>query len=100
MSVELSETAVPEVQAAQPAAREQTKALAGNASLVSPEYVAAYFLKKLAAGRYRIIPGFSNQLIMWANDKIPSVSRWVIDSELRKFWRKTRSAKKTALSTV
>jgi len=65
----------------------ETKALAGNASLVSPEFVADEFLAGVAKGQFTIAPGFSNRLIMWAHHKVPWLVRWVIDRDLRTYWR-------------
>ena len=61
-----------------------TKALAGNASLVSPEFVARYFLKQLARGRYHIIPGFENRSIVWMHHKLPWLVRGFIGWSLRR----------------
>lgn len=70
----------------------ETKALAGTASLVSAEYVAEAFCDGLAAGRYLIVPGASNKFVIWAHHKMPWLVRWVIDRDLRKFWRKGQPA--------
>jgi len=70
----------------------ETKAVAGTASLVSPELVAKVFLDGVAAGEYQIIPGVANKLVLWSAHKIPWAMRWVIDRDLRKFWRGAPSA--------
>ena len=66
----------------------ETKALASTASLAQPEVVARAFLKGLLGGKYHIMPGFENRSILWAHHKVPWLVRWVIDRDLKKFWKK------------
>jgi len=73
----------------------ETKALAGNVTMATPEYVSKVFLSKLAAGRYHIAPGFENAFVLWAHHKVPWLVRWVIDRDLRKFWRKSEAVAAT-----
>jgi NAD(P)-dependent dehydrogenase (short-subunit alcohol dehydrogenase family) len=65
----------------------ETKALSGNASLARPEDVANTYLDAIERGRYHAAPGMANAAILWANRHLPSITRWVIDGDLRKFWK-------------
>lgn len=66
----------------------ETKALSGNASLARPEAVAAAYLDGVEKGTYHIEPGLANAGILWANRHMAPVTRWFIDSDLKKFWKK------------
>ena len=70
----------------------ETAAVSGTIKPAPPEVVAKAFLDGLAAGKYQIIPGTESQLTMWAVRHFPGVARWVIDRDLKKFWRQGRSA--------
>lgn len=61
----------------------ETRALAGNASLLLPEAVADALLDGIARGRATIIPGRSAQLLAWASRIAPGLVRWVVDREIR-----------------
>ena len=67
----------------------ETKALSGTASLARPETVAVAYLNGIEAGTYHIEPGMANAGILWANRHLGPVTRWVIDSDLKKFWKKS-----------
>ncbi len=66
----------------------ETKALAGTASLARPEDVAAVSLTAIESGSYRVAPGAANAAILLANRLLPGVTRWWIDGELRRFWKR------------
>ncbi len=65
----------------------ETKALAGTVKVVSAEFVTQALLSGIAKGRYHIIPGAENGMVVWAHHKLPWLVRWVIDRDLRKFWK-------------
>jgi 3-dehydrosphinganine reductase len=68
----------------------ETKALAGAANLVTPEFIATETLDGLEhEHRYLIIPGRANRTILWLNRVAPGVVRAYINGQLRKFWRQT-----------
>jgi len=67
----------------------ETKALAGTASLARPEDVAAASLTAIEAGLYRVAPGFANAAILAVNRLLPGITRWYIDGELRRFWKRS-----------
>lgn len=62
----------------------ETRALAGNASLLSADAVAAALLDGIARGRAEIIPGRSARLLAWAARLAPGVVRFVVDREIRR----------------
>jgi 3-dehydrosphinganine reductase len=65
----------------------ETRALAGNAALLSPEEVADAVLDGVARGRFWIIPGRSARLVAWASRIAPGLARAVVDREIRRIRR-------------
>jgi 3-dehydrosphinganine reductase len=82
-----ADTDTPQLHAENKIKPAETKALASNASMASPEDVARTFLEGLTQKKYHIAPGFENAFILWANHKMPSLVRWFIDRDLKKFWK-------------
>ncbi|MCB9644134.1 MAG: SDR family oxidoreductase [Myxococcales bacterium] len=73
----------------------ETKALAGNAKLMSAEEVAEMTLRGVAAGRYHILPGKMDlKFIHFAASTIPGVVRYFVDSDIRKFRKKMLKEKR------
>jgi 3-dehydrosphinganine reductase len=68
----------------------ETKALSGTASLARPEDVASASLSAIEAGSYRVAPGMANAAILVANRLLPGFTRWWIDGELRRFWKRAK----------
>ncbi len=68
----------------------ETRAIAGNVKLMEPERVATEILAGITAGRYHILPGTSTTFAHFMYRHFPSVVRWVMDSDLRKFQRRAR----------
>ena len=66
----------------------ETKAIAGNVKVVSPEFVADCLLKGIARGRYHILPGFDSKFTYFMYRHFPRLTRWVIDRDLKKYQRK------------
>jgi len=60
----------------------ETRALAGNASLLSAEAVADALLAGIARGRAVIIPGRSARLLAWVARLAPGIVRLVVDREV------------------
>ena len=67
----------------------ETKMLSENAGLLKPDAVADEILRGISRGKKHITPGTMNKLIRFATFHIPSVVRFFMDSDLRKFARKT-----------
>jgi 3-dehydrosphinganine reductase len=62
----------------------ETRALAGNASLLSADAVAESLLDGIARGRAVIIPGRSARLLAWTARLAPGLVRWIVDREIAK----------------
>jgi 3-dehydrosphinganine reductase len=62
----------------------ETRALAGNASLLTADDVATALLDGIARGRARIFPGRSSWWLGWAAGALPGVVRRVVDREIRR----------------
>jgi 3-dehydrosphinganine reductase len=62
----------------------ETRALAGNASLLSAEEVATALLDGVARGRAEIIPGRTARLLARVARLAPGVVRFVVDREIRR----------------
>lgn len=61
----------------------ETRALAGNASLLAPEVVADALLDGIARGRTWIFPNRSARLLAWVAGFAPGLVRVVVDREIR-----------------
>jgi 3-dehydrosphinganine reductase len=66
----------------------ETKALSGNAKVMSPEAVARITLQQAARGRYIILPGSDTQLFYWLNSHLGNLAYPVLD------WMIARARKK------
>jgi 3-dehydrosphinganine reductase len=66
----------------------QTRAIAGNVKVLSPDYVARVTLLGLRKGRHQIIPGFGSKFSCFMARRFPGLTRWTLDSQLRRFERK------------
>jgi 3-dehydrosphinganine reductase len=66
----------------------ETKALAGNARVMSPEAVARITLQQAARGRYTILPGGEGSLFYWLNGHLGNavypVLDWMVASARKK----------------
>lgn len=70
---------------------EQTRVIAGNVEVLSPEFVARAILVGLRRRRHWIIPGFGSKLSCFMIRRFPALTRWVLDAQLRRFERKRLS---------
>jgi 3-dehydrosphinganine reductase len=66
----------------------ETKAIAGNVKLLSPDVVARAMLDGIQAGRYHIVPGASTKFTYFMYRHFPWLVRWVIDGDLKKHLRR------------
>ncbi len=82
-----SDTDTPQFHAENELKPPETKAISGNIDMVSPDMVAETFLEGMLAGKYQIVPGFENKFVIWTSQKLPSVMRWYITRDLKKYWR-------------
>jgi 3-dehydrosphinganine reductase len=60
----------------------ETRAIAGNAALLSAESVADALLDGVARGRFWIVPGRAARLVAWASRIAPGVARAIVDREI------------------
>jgi 3-dehydrosphinganine reductase len=64
---------------------EQTRVVAGNVEVLSPEVVARAIVVGLRRGRFWIVPGFGSKLSFFMIRRFPGLTRWVLDAQLRRF---------------
>lgn len=62
----------------------ETKAISGNAKLLSPEQVAQALLKGITRKQFLIIPGTEGKLTYWIKRLAPSLLDWIMDREIKK----------------
>jgi 3-dehydrosphinganine reductase len=65
----------------------ETRAIAGNVKMLTPETVARCCLDGMAAERFEVVPGFDGRMTVVAQRWIPGVVRWVCDGAQRKAGR-------------
>ena len=63
----------------------ETKMLSGTIKVMQPDQVARIMLDGIARNRLHVVPGSGSKFIYFMNQHFPSVVRWFIDSDLRKF---------------
>jgi len=66
----------------------ETKAIAGNAGMLSADYVANCLLKGIKRKKYHLLPGFMAKFTHVMFRFTPGIVRWVIDGELKKYRKK------------
>ncbi len=74
-----ADTDTPQLAYEEPFKPFETKALAGNAKVMSPEAVAKVTLQQAARGRYIIVPGFDSSLFYWLNSHLGNAVYPVLD---------------------
>jgi short-subunit dehydrogenase len=62
----------------------ETKAIAGNARLLKPEFVAAELLKGIERNKFMIIPGLEGRMTLLLKRFFPSLIEWVMNKNIRK----------------
>lgn len=63
----------------------ETKAIAGNAGMLTPEFVALVLLKGIRKRKYQLLPGLMAKFTYVMFRFMPGVVRFVIDGELKKY---------------
>lgn len=66
----------------------ETKMLSETAGLLQPDTVALEILRGIERRKKHITPGLMNKLIRFATFYLPSIVRFVVDSDLKKFAKK------------
>jgi 3-dehydrosphinganine reductase len=65
----------------------ETKAIAGNAGIMSPDSVAETLIRGMEKGKFMIIPGLEGKFIYLAKRYVPSLVNYVMDREVEKLAR-------------
>lgn len=78
----------PQLRANEPHKPAVTKALAGTARLVTPEFIAEQTLEGIEHGSFLIVPGGANRRILWINRMWPGLVRAWIDGRIRRYFRR------------
>jgi 3-dehydrosphinganine reductase len=65
----------------------ETKAIAGNAGIMSPDSVAEALIGGMEKGKFMIIPGLEGKFIYLAKRYVPSLVNYVMDREVEKLAR-------------
>jgi len=66
----------------------ETKVLAGNVKILSPEKVARAFLDGIEKRKFIIVPGLMNKITYFLSKHFPSIIWMIVSGDLRKFWKK------------
>jgi 3-dehydrosphinganine reductase len=66
----------------------ETAALAGTVKPLAAEFVAAATLAGIRRRRFHVIPGFSSMAVAFMARRLPALTRWILDLQLRRFQRK------------
>jgi 3-dehydrosphinganine reductase len=66
----------------------ETKAIAGNAGMLSPDFVAACLLNGIRKKKYHLLPGFMSKFTYVMFRFFPGIVRFIIDGELKKYRKK------------
>jgi len=69
----------------------ETKAIAGNVKVLSPEAVAQEMLQGIRRGRFWILPGFGSKFTHFMMRHFPTTVRWFIDGDLMRYRRRAAS---------
>ncbi|MCD6570811.1 MAG: SDR family oxidoreductase [Deltaproteobacteria bacterium] len=62
----------------------ETKAIAGNAGIMSPDDVAKAMIDGMIKKKFIIVPGFNGKLVLCASRWAPSLVEWVMDRNIKK----------------
>lgn len=66
----------------------ETKALSGTVKPISAEFVAAATLTGLRRRRFHVIPGLNSKFVAFMARRLPALTRWIIDLQVRSFQRR------------
>jgi 3-dehydrosphinganine reductase len=70
----------------------ETAAIAGTVKPLTAEFVAAATLAGLRRRHFDVIPGLSSKLVAFMARRLPALTRWILDAQLRGFQRRRRRA--------
>jgi 3-dehydrosphinganine reductase len=73
------DTATPQLEAENLTRPSETRAVAEHARILQPAHVSRVFLEGIAAGRFRIVPGWDAKLTDHASRHVPGLMRWIMD---------------------
>ena len=68
---------------------QETKAIAGKVTLMSPNAVAKIMLEGIAAKKFTIVPGSSTKFVRFMYRHFPWMVRWMLDGDVKKSQRKS-----------
>jgi 3-dehydrosphinganine reductase len=66
----------------------ETAALSGNVKPLAAEFVAAATLAGLRRRRFHVIPGLGSKFVAFMARRLPALTRWILDMQLRGFQRR------------
>jgi 3-dehydrosphinganine reductase len=65
----------------------ETSALAGTVKPLTAEFVAAATLAGIRRRRFHVIPGLGSKAVAFMARRLPALTRWILDWQLRRFQR-------------
>jgi 3-dehydrosphinganine reductase len=66
----------------------ETSALAGAVKPLTAEFVAAATLAGIRRRRFHVIPGLGSKAVAFMARRLPALTRWILDWQLRRFQRR------------
>jgi 3-dehydrosphinganine reductase len=66
----------------------ETRAVAGNVKVTSPEIIATALLKGIERGKFTIVPGGMNKLTYFLSRHAPWIVWKIVSGQLRGYWKK------------
>jgi 3-dehydrosphinganine reductase len=66
----------------------ETAALSGTVKPLPAEFVAAATLKGIRRRRFHVIPGLGSLFVSFMARRLPALTRWIIDAQVRAFQRR------------
>lgn len=69
---------------------DETRAIAGNAGLYQPDYVAGKLLKNLVKKKFIIIPGMESKFIYFVKRLFPGIPEFIMDGSIKKVSKKSK----------
>ncbi len=71
----------------------ETKALSGTVKPLPAEFVAAATIQGMRRRRFHVIPGISSMFVAFMARRVPALTRWIIDSQVRAFQRRRTTSR-------